>query len=201
MKKQYTNALIGPARFSYPKLFKPGDLDGKYNMQLLIPKDDEEQVNKIKKAIEACKTLNTETLGNNTEGVRNPLRDGDGPKPQGGEYGPECRGHYVINVKSKNKPQVVIGPDRRAAEDYEVKGGDYGYATVTFYPYNTSGNKGIGAGLNNVWKTKDGTPLGGGFTTAEDDFGGIDTNKIDFDLQEVDPLTGAPIDSDFSEIL
>ena len=46
----------------------------------------------------------------------------------------------------------------------------YGLASISFYAFNSNGNRGIACGLNNLMKTKDGDPLGGGRAKAEDDF-------------------------------
>ena len=59
--------------------------------------------------------------------------------------------------------------DREEDENFS---GCYGAATVNFFPYDSSGNKGIGAGLNNLIKTRDGEKLSGG-TSAESDFGDL----------------------------
>ena len=45
----------------------------------------------------------------------------------------------------------------------------YGKISVTFYGYNSNGNRGIAAGLGNIQKLKDGESLGGR-TSAADDF-------------------------------
>lgn len=45
--------------------------------------------------------------------------------------------------------------------------------SVTFFPYNVSGNKGVACGLNNVMKTKDDERLGGR-ASAESDFSEVD---------------------------
>ena len=42
-------------------------------------------------------------------------------------------------------------------------------ASITFYVFNSSGNKGIACGLNNLQKIRDGEPLGGK-ASAESDF-------------------------------
>ena len=47
--------------------------------------------------------------------------------------------------------------------------GVYGRASISFYAFNSNGNKGIACGLNNLQKIRDGEPLGGR-TRAEDDF-------------------------------
>ena len=47
-------------------------------------------------------------------------------------------------------------------EDQElVYSGCYGKVTLNLYPYSKAGNTGIGVGLNNVLKTRDGDNLGG----------------------------------------
>ncbi len=47
---------------------------------------------------------------------------------------------------------------------------------MTFYAYNSNGNKGIACGLNNLQKLRDGTPLGG-HSRAEDDFAEADDDE------------------------
>ena len=39
---------------------------------------------------------------------------------------------------------------------------------MTFYGYNSNGNRGIAAGLGNIQKLRDGESLGGRTTAAED---------------------------------
>lgn len=51
----------------------------------------------------------------------------------------------------------------------EVYSGVYGRASITFYAFNSSGNRGIACGLNNLQKIRDGEPLGGK-ASAESDF-------------------------------
>lgn len=199
-------AKLGPVRFSYPQLFEPSTDTNKYSMQLLIPKSNKELTETLFNAVEEAKADGVAKLGKNTKNVRIPVHDGDGQKPNGGEYAPECKGHYVMNVSSKIAPQVIVGRERVPATEADIRPGDYGYVSVAFSAYNNNGNKGVGAYMNNVWKTKDGKPLGGARPTAEEDFGSMDVDSIDFDIIEVDPLTGAPLggdtlaDSDFSPL-
>lgn len=51
----------------------------------------------------------------------------------------------------------------------EVYSGVYGRASITFYAFNSPGNRGIACGLNNLQKIRDGEPLGGK-ASAESDF-------------------------------
>jgi len=50
----------------------------------------------------------------------------------------------------------------------EFYSGCYGRASITLYAYDTSGSKGIAAGLNNVQKLEDGNKLGGATSAAAD---------------------------------
>jgi hypothetical protein len=89
--------------------------------------------------------------------------------PNGGEYGDECKGHYVLNASSKNKPGVVDAALQPIIEPTEFYSGCYGRASLNFFAYNQAGNRGIGCGLNNLQKLADGEPLGGK-SRPEDDF-------------------------------
>ena len=43
----------------------------------------------------------------------------------------------------------------------ELYSGIIGRASISFYAFNSNGNRGIACGLNNLQKLSDGTPLGG----------------------------------------
>ena len=61
----------------------------------------------------------------------------------------------------------------------EVYSGCYGRVSLSFYAFNTNGNRGIACGLNNVQKLKDGEPLGGRIS-AEQEFAGLgDIDDLD----------------------
>ena len=51
----------------------------------------------------------------------------------------------------------------------EVYSGCYARVSINFYAFNTNGNKGIACGLGNIQKVRDGEPLSGR-TSAADDF-------------------------------
>ena len=53
----------------------------------------------------------------------------------------------------------------------------YGRVTVRFFGYSNSGNKGIGCGLGNVLKTRDGEPLAGQASAASD-FAGVGASTV-----------------------
>ena len=76
-----------------------------------------------------------------------------------------------MKVNGENKLVEVTNEE-------DVYSGCYGFASVNFFAFNTSGNKGIAAGLNNVLKTRDGEYLGGR-ASAETDFGGVDLDTYE----------------------
>lgn len=139
-------------------------------MTLLIPKTDKNTIAKIKAAIEAAKTayLQKHSGKKLPSALKTTLHDGDGERPNGGEFGPECKGHYVMTCSSNNKPVIVYADKTPITEASELYSGCYGRAIVNFYVYDTNGNKGVSAGLNGIMKLSDGEPLSGGVVTDSD---------------------------------
>jgi hypothetical protein len=106
--------------------------------------------------------------------LRNPLiYDGDGVRQSGQAFGPECKGHWVITASSKQAPGVVgIDNINVQLSPADIYSGMYARATINFFAFDSHGSKGIGAGLGNILKTRDGEPLSGG-ATAQSDFDGL----------------------------
>lgn len=172
-----TFVVTGRVRFSYPHLFQPhSNIQGqepRYSLTILIPKSDTATKAKIDAA---CAAAVQEGIANRWNGVqppqlRLPVQDGDGVRQNGEAFGQECKGHWVINTSSKQPPQVVDASGNPIMVATDVYGGCYGRASINFFAYNNTGNRGVGAGLGNVQKLEDGEPLGGGRTTAAEDFG------------------------------
>ena len=160
--------LTGEVRLSYANLTTPRAAqqggEPKYSVTLLIPKSDAATKADIDAAIQAAAN---EALAKVWNGARPPMLkvpiyDGDGVRPSGVPFGDECKGHWVMTASTKNKPQVV-GIDNINCElsPADIYSGMYGRVTVRFFGYSNSGNKGIGCGLGNVLKTRDGEPLSG----------------------------------------
>lgn len=184
-----TKVVTGKCRFSFCYLFEPqeglGGSDPKYSLTLLIPKTDTATIGKIKAAIVEAREVYCGRNGANALPAKpvHTLKDGDGTRDNGDDFGPECRGHYVIKVRSKQKPVVVDAFRNEITNPAEVYGGCYGRATLNFFGYNTAGQKGISATLLSVQKLQDGEPFG---TVGSAD---------DFDDDYRDPEAGA--DDDF----
>lgn len=179
--------ITGLVRLSYVNIFKSrafheGD-DAKYSVCLLIPKSDKATLKKIKAAIEEAtqEGISSKWGGKRPANLRTPLRDGDEERAEEAE---EYEGMYFLNATSNNKPGIVDKDLNEILDPEEVYSGCWGRASINFFPYDAKGNKGIGAGLNNIQKIKDGEPLGGARASAESDFG--DGFKIDDDDDDDD---------------
>ena len=80
---------------------------------------------------------------------------------------------------NSQKPGVVDGDCEPILDPSEVYSGCYGRVSLNFFAFNSNGNKGIAASINNVQKLRDGTPLSGHSRPA-DDFGGEEDDDDDF---------------------
>lgn len=184
------------ARLSYVHLFAPyagpAGGDAKYSTTVLVPKSDAATKQRVDAAIEAAKQAGKSKCWS---GIIPPVLaisvyDGDQPRPSDGmPFGEECRGCWVINASSKQAPQVVDTQCNPIIDQTQVYSGMYGRVSLTFFPYNANGKKGIGCGLNNVQKLDDGEPLGGR-TSAADDFGQPPAYMQQAAQQPVDPFAG-----------
>jgi hypothetical protein len=158
--------VTGKVRFSFCHLFEAqepqGGGDPKYSVTLLIPKNDKATMQKIQAAMQEardnfCKKNGAAAL---PAKPTHTLHDGDGTRPSGDPFGPECKGCWVITVSSKQKPVVVDAFGNQVTDPAEVYSGCYGRASINFYGYNRSGKKGLSAGLLAIQKLHDGEPFG-----------------------------------------
>lgn len=171
--------LTGECRLSYCNLTTPRAAqqggEPKYSVTLLIPKTDVATKADIDAAIQAAanEALSKVWNGARPPQLRVPIYDGDGVRPSGVPFGDECKGHWVMTASTKNKPQVV-GIDNINCElaPSDIYSGVYARVTIRFFGYSNSGNKGIGCGLGNVMKTRDGEALAGS-ASASVDFAGV----------------------------
>ncbi|WP_178564028.1 DUF2815 family protein [Clostridium fessum] len=169
MNNQNNTKVIVPCRFSYLHCWEPDSVNGgdpKYSVSAIVSKKDTATVNAIKAAIEQAKKDSVSKWGGKVPAnLKLPLRDGDIDRPDDEAYA----GCYFFNANSRQAPQVVDSKVQPILDQSEVYSGCYGKISVTFYGYNSNGNRGIAAGLGNIQKLKDGESLGGR-TSAADDF-------------------------------
>ena len=167
--------ITGPdTRWSYANVWEAKSINGgtpKYSVSLIIPKTDTKTVARVKAAIEAAYREGEAKLKGNGKSVppfsaiKTPLRDGDIERPDDPAYA----NAYFINANATTAPGIVDADRNAIISRSEVYSGVYGRASITFYAFNSNGNKGIACGLNNLQKVRDGEPLGGK-AKAEDDF-------------------------------
>ena len=165
--------------FSYLNVNEPktpmGGGTPKYSVSLIIPKSDTVTIAKIKAAIRAAYEEGQSRLKGSSrtvpalEDIKTPLRDGDRERKGDEAYADS----YFINANSTTKPGVVDADCQPILETSELYSGIIGRASINFYAFNSNGNRGIAAGLNNLQKLADGTPLGG-HSRPEDDFADLD---------------------------
>lgn len=171
-----TTVRLGEVRFCYAHVFEPRKDDdgneGKYSVCILIPKTDKQAIQMVEDAVNAAKEKGKSgKWGGKIPGrLTTPLRDGDEE-----EKGEEYEGMMFFNASSsvKSKPGVRVldgGMIVEALDSEDFYSGCWGAVTVNFFPYDSNGNKGVGAGLNNLIKTRDDEKLAGG-ASAESDFG------------------------------
>ena len=191
MKKKSTNptkVITGvQTRWSYANVWNPKAMaEGakpKYSVSLIITKSDTVTIQKIKAAIKAAYEEGQSKLKGNGKSVpplaaiKTPLRDGDVERPDDETY----QNAYFVNANSPTAPGIVDADRQPIIDTSEVYSGVYGRASITFYAFNSNGNKGIACGLNNLQKIADGEPLGGK-TRAEDDFADLDDEDDDDDF-------------------
>ena len=187
MSKKFKNAakvVTGPnTRWSYANVWEAKSINGgkpQYSISLIIPKDDTQTVTKVKAAIKAAYEEGAGKLKGNGKSVpplaaiKNPLRDGDVERPDDPAY-QNC---YFINANNKNNAPGIVDANRQPIIDHsEVYSGVYGRASISFYAFNSNGNKGIACSLNNLQKIRDGEPLGT-HSSAEDDFNDEDEDFL-----------------------
>lgn len=173
-----TKVITGKVRFSYAHVWEPKAMDenskAKYSVSIIIPKSDKATVKKIKDAIDAALEQGKASKfgGKLPPKWKNPLRDGDEERPDDEAY----ENSYFVNASSVKRPGIVDNKPQPEAitDELEFYSGVFGRASINFYPFSMSGNKGVAAGLQNLQKLEDGDPLGSSGASAASDFGSSD---------------------------
>lgn len=175
-----TKVVTGEVRLSYVHLFEKyaydEKQDPKYSVTLLIPKSDTKTI----EALRAAEAEATEYGRSNKWGGKVPkdlkpsiIKDGD---EDADDY-PERRGHWMMTVRSDNKPGVVDANVQPVMDSNEVYSGCYARASLNAFAYKSPVSKGVSFGLNHVQKLRDGEPLGN-VTRPEDDFDVVDASGL-----------------------
>jgi hypothetical protein len=150
-------------RVSFPHVFKPSENnfggDNKYSIVMLFDKGTD--LTPLKEIVEIA--ISDKWGDKRPKGIRSPFRDGNEKDYDGYQDVIFC------SATSKEKPGLVDWNCEPIIEQGEFYGGCYARATIVAFAYDVKGNRGVGLGLQNVQKLRDGAAFTGR-TKAEDDF-------------------------------
>lgn len=168
-KNNQATRVVVPCRISFANIWEPKSVNGseeKYSVSCLIPKTDKTTLSKIHKAIEAAKEAAQSKRwgGKIPPTLKLPLHDGDTERPDDETY----KDMMYFNATSKDAPQIVDRKVQPILDPMECGSGDYCNVSVNFYGFNTNGNRGVAAGLQNIQLVKHGERLAGKASAASD---------------------------------
>ena len=169
-KTNNTKVVTGIVRLSYEHVWEPASINGsnpKYSVSLIIPKDDVKTIAAINQAVDNAIKDGAAKFGGKIPpkgALKLPLRDGDTERDD-----EAYRNAYFVNANGTTAPQIVDRAVQPILDRNEVYSGCYARVSINFYAFNSNGNKGVACGLGNIQKVRDGEPLGGK-TSAADDF-------------------------------
>jgi hypothetical protein len=191
-------AVTPVGRVSYPYVFKAqvNKLSGQeeFSLQLLFPAGTDLTI--LKKLEEAAKEAKWgKDKKKWPKNLRSPIRSQDDKEKtddNGNSFMPPGyeKGGVYLNLKSKNKPQVVdaepdeFGTLKHITEETEFYPGCWARVSVSAFAYDQAGNRGVSFALNNIQKVKDGDRLGG-VSRAEDDFKPIPAAETASDASQI----------------
>lgn len=177
-KPKSTKLRTPEFRASFPSLFEPKTFPGqdpktaKHSITMLFPK-----TTNLKEMQQLALKTATDKFGPKEKwpkGFKWPFRNGDEREDLQG-----YKGCIFVTATSKLRPGIV-GPDATTAilDEAGFYAGCYARATITCYPFDKGGNRGVAFGLQNVQKIRDGESFSGR-TTADKDFDSVETSSDD----------------------
>ncbi len=184
---EVTQIMLTKIRFGFLHLAEKSAFnektEPKYSAEILIEKTDKVQLAKIEAAIKT----HSDDFAKGSKGGKLPkdfevrFLDGDDDPEK-----PAYAGYMYLNAKTTNNVGV-FGTEKnekglpKTIDADEIKGGDYGNASIGVYAYKAGG---IAFFLNGVQKVRDGEAMfSGGATRSGAEFAEID-NGVDADELE-----------------
>lgn len=170
MKNNLTKVITGVVRLSYANVHEAKSINGgtpKFSVSLIIPKSDTKTIAAINAAVDAAIEEGRGKFGGkipNKAALKLPLRDGDVDRAGDEAYA----NSFFVNANSTSAPEIVDKSLNPIMSRSEVYSGVYARVSINFYSFNTNGNRGVACGLGNIQKIRDGEPLGGKTSAAED---------------------------------
>lgn len=168
-KTASTKVVTGVVRLSYANIWEAASINGgkpKFSTSIIIPKSDTKTIAAINAAIDAAIENGAAKFGGkipNRTALKLPLRDGDVERED-----EAYKDSFFLNANSTTAPQIVDRAVQPILDRSEVYSGCYARVSINFYAFNTNGNKGVACGLGNIQKVRDGEPLGGKSSAADD---------------------------------
>ena len=167
-----SSKLTPVGRVSFPNVFEAkaiGDNSEKlFTVDIIFDADTD--LSELEAAIEA--SVAEKWPKGKPKNWQSPIKDGDDK-----EDAPEYAGMKYLSLKAKEDRQpTVVDRDKSiiTRESGKFYGGCYARVSYNVYSWTYLGKNGTSVGLKNIQKTADGTPLGGGRTTADEDFDEFD---------------------------
>lgn len=179
-----TKLVIPNVRGSYV-FVNESNKDGKYGMKVLVPKKNKKLLKKIDAAIKeaAIKKFGKDVkMGK----LKLPMRDPEVEEEDGKEY--EGMMFFNSGAGDKKAPGIAIKRDGRSCPADQDDIDEYCYSgaffmvSINFYGFDTDGNKGVAAWLNNIMIGKHGERIDGTIE-ASDEF---EDYADDFDDEDDD---------------
>lgn len=177
-KNNPTKVVTGVVRLSYANVWEPASINGgkpKYGVSLIIPKSDAKTIADINRAVDNAIKDGAAKFGGKIPprgALKLPLRDGDLERDD-----EAYKDAFFVNANSTTAPQIVDLSVQPILDRSEVYSGCYARVSINFYAFNSNGNRGVACGLGNIQKVRDGEPLGGK-SSAADDFGTADDDDF-----------------------
>lgn len=167
-----TNYVTDEVTFSYVSLFEPKPNQSgalKYSVCILLDKANKVEKKRWDEAIEAAILMGVakgKFTANQRPILKLPIRNGCEELATEVKKGLEYSQRWFINANANpDSPPGVTKPQGGRAvpitDPLEFYSGCKGKAIISFYPFSSTGSKGVAVGINGVYKTGDGDRLDG----------------------------------------
>ena len=158
------NIITPKARMSFPNLFRPRAAQGsdkeKFGVALLIPPTAD-----VKLLKDAAAKAAKEKWGDNLPSkLKSPFLDAGDHDREGYD-----EGWLLVRASTLQRPGIVNAAGANVTEESEVYPGRWCLASLNAFAYDSSGNRGVSFGLQNVQVLDHDEPIGGR-SRPEDDF-------------------------------
>lgn len=163
--------MLRNVRVSYVTVDEPRSIteggDLYYSVSVIIDKDSPV----VKDYIDACKAIMIDQKWTEAQmrAAEKGIHDGSKERADDEAYA----GKYYLNAKSKRKPLLLDKARREVAAD-KFYSGCFANVSISMYPYDKVGRKGVGVGLRGMQFVADGDPLGS--TVSKDEFDQLESD-------------------------